>query len=58
MQDEDQPPEDIWLDSEAVAAHFETVRERYASKSDAPASESIPEATEMHENELLKGLRR
>ena len=54
MTEEDQPPEEIWLDGERLAAHFEAVREKYQSR--ASGSEVAQE--DMTENEAVKGLRR
>lgn len=53
MSDEDQPPERIWLDDEALADHFERVRERYRSGS----SSDREEVPDLEQNELTKGLR-
>lgn len=55
MPDSDQPPERIWLDDEALAAHFEATRERY--RQGATGMESVPQASELEQNELTKGLR-
>lgn len=34
LPENDRPPEEIWLDPEALAGHFETVRTRYRDKSE------------------------
>lgn len=33
LPDKDQPSEDIWLDPEAINAHFDTVKQRYEDES-------------------------
>jgi hypothetical protein len=54
MGEDDQPPERIWLDVEALDAHFTAVKERYRSPSAAGEEmESVP----LDQNELTKGLR-
>jgi hypothetical protein len=56
MTEEDQPPEEIWLNSEAISEHFDHVRQRYRDKSGG-GMESVPEAgTEMQDNEFVKSL--
>ena len=47
------PPSEIWLDEEALTAHFEAVKDRLKSGSGGDDSESIP----TEQNELTKGLR-
>jgi hypothetical protein len=54
MSSDDQPPESIWLDNEALDAHFEAVKARYRSPRTAGEEmESVP----LEQNELTKGLR-
>lgn len=55
MREEDQPPQHIWLDNEALNAHFDWVRDKYKSKSDGV--ESVPDPGVLDQNELTKGLR-
>lgn len=52
LQEADQPPEEIWLDSEAIAAHFESVHAKYRTGSDDDV-EAV-----MDQNELTRDLRR
>ena len=54
MREEDQPPEDIWLDPEAISLHFESVREKYDMQAQGV---EVPEG-DMTENTATKGLRR
>lgn len=54
MSDEDRPPERIWLDDEALEAHFENVKARYSSKSGSGPMEEVPD---LQQNELTKGLK-
>ena len=54
MKEEDQPPEHIWLDQEALNAHFESVMDRYRSPD---GNESVPDP-DFEQNELTRGLRR
>lgn len=51
---DDQPPEEIWLDQEALSAHFDSVREKWAAGSSGDAVQDAP----MTENELAKEWRR
>lgn len=47
MTDEDRPPEEIWLDEEALKEHFEVLRSKHKAGtggSDEP-SEDVPMAT-------------
>lgn len=53
MPDKDRPPEEIWLNPEALNAHFEAVKARYASGDD----EEVP-GGELAQNELTKGLKK
>lgn len=55
MREEDQPPEHIWLDDEAVTEHFARVKERWASGSSG--MEPIEEVP-LEQNETTRGLRR
>lgn len=55
MSEEDQPPEEIWLDPEAINEHFERVKARWKSGSSA-GMEPI-EQPPMVDNELTRGLR-
>lgn len=45
LSEEDQPPEEIWLDSEALTGHFESVKTRHSAGSEG--TEDVP----MWENE-------
>jgi hypothetical protein len=51
---EQQPPEEIWLNDEALSAHFEAIRQEQQAKA---GNETI-EVPDMEENELTRGLRR
>lgn len=51
MLEEDQPPERIWLDPEALEAHFDEVRRKRKSKSSG--TEKVPD---LQQNELTKDL--
>lgn len=51
MSDEDRPPTGIWLEDEALEAHFDEVRRRY--RGGTGTSESVP----LEQNELTRGLR-
>jgi hypothetical protein len=55
MREEDAPPEHIWLDNEAIEAHFDWVREKYRSK--AAGVETVPDPGSYDQNEMTKGLR-
>lgn len=55
MPEEDQPPEEIWLDSEATAAHFEWVRSKYAAR--GRGEEAVPDPRDFDQNEMTKGMR-
>jgi hypothetical protein len=54
LPEDDQPPEHIWSDAEAVNDHFTMVRERHKN----PGLESIPEGGEMMQNALTADLKR
>lgn len=56
LQEEDVPPEEIWLDDEALNAHFDDVRERWKSKGSGGQTEAVADVDE--QNELTRGLRR
>lgn len=56
MKEEDQPPEAIWLDPEAIQGHFEKVKEKYEAQS--AGNEVVSESGDYAENEAVKGLRR
>ncbi len=47
------PPEQIWLDSEALNEHFERVRARHKKGSDSEPIEDVP----LMQNELTRGLK-
>lgn len=53
MPDDDQPPESIWLNTEALEEHFARVRRKYESKSGG--MEPVPEAS-MQDNEFTAAL--
>lgn len=55
MREEDAPPEEKWLDQEALNEHFDEVKRRYASSS-SRGMEPIEEL-DLEQNELTKGLR-
>jgi hypothetical protein len=57
LPDEDQPPQEIWLDDEKLAAHFEKVRDRYRSASGNSGMESVPQA-DLPQNELTASFKR
>lgn len=51
----DQPPEEIWLDQDALNEHFERVHARYGGDDDGGHdAEVVP----MTQNELTRDLRR
>lgn len=54
MLEEDQPPREIWLDDDALEAHFVGVKARREQRSGGRGTEQVPE---MRQNELTKGLR-
>ena len=56
MREEDQPPEHIWLDDEALSEHFRRVKERYAAGSHG--MESVEDPGPMEQNEKTRHLRR
>lgn len=53
MQDEDRPPEHIWLNDEAVNEHFERLKARYAKPGSA-GDEVVP----MDQNEFTRDLKK
>lgn len=55
LPEEDRPPEQIWLDDEAITIHFEQVEARREAKY---KGESVPEATDMQRNELTEHFRK
>lgn len=55
MQDDDRPPQTMWMDPEALSVHFEQVRQKYAAK--AGGNWEPVQDVPMVENELTKGLR-
>lgn len=60
VPDDEQPPERIWLDDEALVSHWERVEEaraaRYGGKSSG--TEPVPQAAPMQQNELTAGFKR
>lgn len=54
LQDEDRPPEDIWLDSDALDEWFGAVKQRWNNKHGGEDIEEVP----LDENELAKEWRR
>jgi hypothetical protein len=52
LPEDDQPPETIWLDGEAIAEHFERVNDRYKAK-----SQGMEVVEDLEQNQLTKGLR-
>jgi hypothetical protein len=55
LTEDDRPPESIWLDDEAVSAHFDGVEQK--RNSSIKGSEPVP-AAGMDQNELTAELRR
>jgi hypothetical protein len=55
MRDEDQPPEQIWLNPEALDAHFDWVKDKYRSK--AEGVETVGDPGSWDQNEATKGMR-
>lgn len=53
MSSDDQPPEAIWLDNEALDAHFTAVKAKYQVSRSGEEVEQVP----LEQNELTKGLR-
>lgn len=51
MQDKDRPPREIWLDDDALEAHFNMIEAR---RNDGSGSEDVPD---LEQNEMTKGLR-
>lgn len=58
LPEDDQPPEEIWLDDEELAGHFETVRMRYRMESGAGGVEPIDDPGDLESNELTAALKR
>jgi hypothetical protein len=57
MTDDMRPPQEIWLDDEAIADHFDSVKARLSSGSgNAGSSEDWEEVPV--QNELTRGLRK
>jgi hypothetical protein len=57
MPTDDQPPEEIWLDDEAISDHFDRLREKYAS-GNSEGWQSVPASDESTtENALVKKMR-
>jgi frataxin-like iron-binding protein CyaY len=54
MTEDEQPPEAIWLDSEALDAHFTQIRAKW--KHTAGTGEEL-ETVPLDQNELTRGLR-
>lgn len=55
LEEDDQPPEEIWLNDEALIDHFDDLKRRRSSRESG--DEEIPGA-EWQQNEITKGLRR
>lgn len=53
MSDDQRPPQDIWMDDEALNAHFEAVRTKLRRTSQGNDWEDIPG----DQNELTKKIR-
>lgn len=54
MPEKDQPPEEIWLNAEALEDHFKRVKASYGSDDDV---EDVP-GGELDQNELTAGIKR
>lgn len=54
MRDEDQPPEEMWLDQEALEDHFRRLKEKYSSNSGGQPMEQV----DLDQNELTRDLKR
>lgn len=57
MTDDQRPPEEIWLDDEALSSHFDALRDKLRSTGSGESNdewESVPPA----QNELTKDLRK
>lgn len=54
LADKDQPPEEIWLDQDALNEHFERVKARYGGDGADDDADVIP----LKQNELTRDLRR
>ena len=57
LPEEDQPPQQIWLDSEAVSEHFERVQAKYKSTADGTEAVEDPD-NPLVSNELTASLRK
>ena len=57
LREEDQPAEELWLDSDALAMHFDAVKERWKSGSSGEEWETI-DGGGMQENDLAKDIRK
>lgn len=56
LREEDQPAEELWLDPDALALHFDAVKARWKGDS-GPEWESI-DNTSMQENDFAKEIRK
>lgn len=56
MREEDQPPQQIWLDSEAIEEHFNAIRDKYNSNSGTSGDEDVPDPS-WGQNTLTEGMR-
>lgn len=54
LPDEDAPPEEIWLDQEAINDHFQRVKDRHSSGARGESMEEL----ELDQNDLTKGLKK
>lgn len=54
MREEDQPPEDIWLDQEALNDHFQRLKEKYSSNSGGEPMQLV----DLDQNEMTRDLKR
>lgn len=53
MPEKDQPPEEIWLNPEALQEHFEQVKASYSS-----GNSDREEVPDLEQNELTRGIKR
>lgn len=57
MPEDDQPPEEIWLDNEALTSHFQAVKEKWKAEYGSGSGDTV-ESAPMTDNELAKEWRR
>lgn len=54
MPEDDQPPEHLWLDSEAIEGHFAYIRAKYTNGNASSDMQAVPDPSEWDQNELTK----